>query len=126
MLVKVAREALPDSGLVIIKVISSEGTPIKSNTGLRSSAIYELKPDDESIFTPTIKAHIVGSKEKAEIAPLLAPLKKELKQSFLLKRIMRAQISSIMGIMYPVAVLIISIYFSDNTTENYAKNTANA
>ena len=111
---------------MIIKVISSEGTPIKSNTGLRSLAIYELKPDDESIFTPTIKALIVGRRENAEIAPLLAPLKKELKRSFLLKRIIRAQISNIAGIMYPVTVLIISIYFAYNATENYTENTAKA
>ena len=74
-----AREAPKDKGRVNIKGKISPGTPIFSSNGAKNFAIISVAPDAKSILTPTIRAHIVGINENADLTPFFAPLKKLLK-----------------------------------------------
>lgn len=76
---KVAKEALPEMGLVKIRGNISLGTPILSKNGDNKWVIRSLMPDPVNMLTPTIKAHIVGSSFIALVAPSVAPFKKLLK-----------------------------------------------
>lgn len=77
--VKEARDAPNDRGRVRIKGKISLGTPNFSSKGANKLEIISVAPDAKSILTPTIKAHIVGKSENADLAPFLAPFKKQLK-----------------------------------------------
>lgn len=77
MSVKDAKEAPKDKGRVNINGIISEGIPIAERNGASSRTRVFVAPEVNSILTPIIKAHIVGSRLKADLAPSFAPFKKK-------------------------------------------------
>ena len=73
--VKVAIEALPERGLVIIRVKISLGIPTSSSTGDSHFAKSSDAPEEENMETPTINAHIVGKSLRLAFAPSETPPK---------------------------------------------------
>ena len=73
---KVAREALPDIGLVIIKGKISLGTCKALHIGERAADKKSLAPDAVNRLTLITKAQSDGKSLHALIAPSLAPLRK--------------------------------------------------
>ena len=66
-------EAPPESGFVRTKGNIAAGIFKKSHTG---SSIFTKKseiPDAEKILIDTVKAHMVGNKERELLMPSLAP-----------------------------------------------------
>jgi hypothetical protein len=94
---KEASEAPYESGFTITSCKSSLGTPILSNSGANSEVKYSVAPEAKSIFTHTIKAHIEGRSEKADLTPPIAPFKKHAKSSFFEKRIIIATSPKMQG-----------------------------
>ena len=74
---KVAREALPDNGRVIMSGSIPDGTLKKVKTGETKLLIKSLAPDLSKIVIPTTNAQMVGSNLHALKMPSFAPNKKE-------------------------------------------------
>ena len=70
----IAIEALPETGLVTIKGISSEGTPTLESGTLSNSETKSSAPETLSIFTDMTRAHSVGRIEKEVDIPSFAPV----------------------------------------------------
>ena len=84
---KDAIEALPEKGLVIRSVKSSEGMPRRAVIGSITVPIASSTPEADSILTPTIMATREGISPKETESPSFAPSLKESKLTFFPKSI---------------------------------------
>ena len=87
---KDAIDALPEKGLVISRVKSSEGIPRRTVMGSISSPIASSTPDADSILTPTIIATRDGMSPNETEIPSFAPVLNESNPTFLPKSKMMA------------------------------------
>lgn len=106
-----AIEALPEKGLVIRRVKSSEGIPRCAFKGSRRSPTASRIPEAESIFTPTIMATSDGISPNETSSPSFAPFLKESKPTFLLKSRKTAAIPITSGTENAAIFSIISMTF---------------
>ena len=74
---KKASEALPENGLKSKSGKISLGIPIFESIGDKALDMKSVIPEPRSILTEIIRAHIEGKREKAPLAPLAAPSKKQ-------------------------------------------------